>query len=205
MSFIEEEKNDDSKNEVLFGQLIIPGSKLVPQFPRSIMENSPWYHFAVFANGTVYEVTGEQEQFVSVDTSRNAAEFTKEFKILRVIKLSKCNMIKLPACISSFIARWIKEHPKYNLLGDNCQRFVQDFGKELCDIHIATQMDELEEYAELVKGFGLRMIPYFLAIGLGFIAIGLVFMGFIILTVYIVPFCIRLYGRHFAVPGVHQD
>ena len=68
------------------GQSLIEGSDL-KEFPQAKQQNSPWYHWSVYVNETVYEVTGQSNTEV-VGYKSNEETYMKNNRISVSVSLS---------------------------------------------------------------------------------------------------------------------
>jgi hypothetical protein len=127
----------------LIGEALIrrPDNK---QFTETQIYWSPWFHWAVFANDTVYEVTGDFRMTV-VDYNSTEKEFRNSRKIFYQINLNDTS-ISSSEDVKSFITSWVYRHPTgmYSLIGSNCQDFAKDFARHFFGVVLETQINKYQ-------------------------------------------------------------
>jgi len=113
--------------------------KELPDFKVAI---TPWYHWAVYVNDTVYEVSGNTLQEV-IDRPCSQSEFIGSHRILVTILL-KHTIVVDKNDIKNFIEKWISKHPHYYFWSANCQTFGHDFAAHYFGVLLPTQMSRYE-------------------------------------------------------------
>lgn len=94
--------------------------------PEGMIWSTPWYHWNVFLNNTVYEVTGASPQEIQVYPSTEA-EYLKKNSIYKV-ELRDIGAVSDKE-LRLFMEAWREKHPVYLLFGFNCQLFAKDFAE----------------------------------------------------------------------------
>ena len=125
----------------LIGEALIRRSDKM-EFPETQIYSSPWFHWAVFANDTVYEVTGDYRMTV-VDYDFTEEQFRNGRKIFFKINLNDTS-ISNPEEVRSFITSWVYRHPVYSLIGSNCQDFAKDFAQHFFGVVLETQVNQYQ-------------------------------------------------------------
>jgi hypothetical protein len=148
--------------------------------PVLSVKHSPWYHFSVFINGTAFGVTGGDKQRVSME-DMSEAEYVEYNEILLKIALSATGSVS-PTNLQQFVSEWLESHPRYGLLGDNCQLFAKDLAaKFFKGAVIVTQMDEFDI-------LGRRMIAGIPTLFLSLLAVMILWI--------VVAFALHWYGMY---------
>ena len=125
----------------LIGEALIRRSDK-KQFTEAQIYLSPWFHWTVFANNTVYEVTGDTRMTV-IDYDSTEKEFRNNRTIFYQINLNDTS-ISSSDDVKSFITSWIYRHPMYSLIGSNCQDFAKDFAGHFFGVVLETQVNKYQ-------------------------------------------------------------
>ena len=152
------------------------------------MSSSPWFHWAVYANNTLYEVTGDYKQLVT-SAIMTEAEFLNEFKTIWKIQIQDTSIID-DNQVKEVIKNWVLNNPFYSIFDANCQHFAQHFANRFFGVSLVTQINEYEAFGNYLFGTVLfRMI---------------VVMVVIILVLILVSSGFVFYGRHLQSHAHHE-
>ena len=131
------------KNICYIGENVIDESQK-KNIPRIKVAYTPWFHWCVFVDNTVYEVTGNWIQNVA-NYSSTEEEYLRSHKIIYMVELEGKAIITREMVIL-LINKWIRKYPVYSMFGANCQLFAKDFGNEFFGASMITQMDEYHTF-----------------------------------------------------------
>lgn len=120
------------------GQSLIDRSDL-KQFPEAKQLYSPWYHWSVFVNETVFEITGPSMEVINYESSEEI--FVKNNLILARVLLDETSVLNEQQ-ILVFIKSWIQRNPTYWLFYPNCQDFAKEFAETFFGIILETQTNK---------------------------------------------------------------
>jgi len=156
------------------GKSVIEGfQKKNMRFPQYSMHNCPMRHFAVFANDTSYEVTGETPQEVRV-SKISEKDFLENFELLHLIKCNISSTFHNDAV--KFITTWCSKHPTYSFVDANCQTFVQDFAEKFFGVVVETQSEQYRNYGYTIFSIAKRVFVISLATVMVLIMTGSLFI-----------------------------
>ena len=161
------------------------------EFPETQIYSSPWFHWAVFANDTVYEVTGDYRMTV-VDYYFTEEQFRNGRKILFKINLNDTS-ISNPGEVKSFITSWVYRHPIYSLIGSNCQDFAKDFAQHFFGVVLKTQLNQYQALGL----FFFQSITYVIYVGVVFLVF-LVFLVILVMILLVLYYVLTWYGDRLA-------
>jgi len=161
------------------GQSLIEGSDL-KEFPQAKQQNSPGYHWSVYVNETVYEVTGQSNMEV-VGYKSNEETYMKNNRILARVLLNETSIVDEQQ-IQEYIKKWIQRNPTYWLVYSNCQDFANEFAENFFGVVLETQMNKYLKISSFLMSAGhtvtiFAIIIYFFAIIIYFFAYAFMFYG----------------------------
>lgn len=97
----------------------------------------------------------------SVSYHSDASKYTNHEKVCTITGLNS---------VEDFMSRvrkwsngWLREHPTYNIHGDNCQKFVNCFFKDFCECSIdsGTQHQEIGAYV-FMAGLAFMAVGHYM-------------------------------------------
>ena len=135
----------------------------VTNSPNSIVE-----HYAVYFNGIAYDFPNESGDGVGANFTTEVS-FLKQYDtiIRKDINITREQEDRVyEQSIDGFINKWNRERPEYNLFDNNCQVFVRDLVREVFEVEILTQQEELLIFSNHIMKFTFFLGAILLTVGL---------------------------------------
>ena len=168
------------------GQSLIEGSDL-KEFPQAKQQNSPWYHWSVYVNETVYEVNGQSNMEV-VEYKSNEETYMKNNRVLARVLLNETSIVDEQQ-IQEYIKKWIQRNPTYWLVYSNCQDFANEFAENFFGVVLETQMNKYLKISSFLMSAG-HTVTIFVTIFAIITSITII----ILLVIYFFAYAFKFYG-----------
>lgn len=141
-------------------------------------------HYAAYWNNTVFEITAQTPDYVH-HYECDVNEFKMHNRILASAAISSSMNVTVDA-IASYIEKWLRLYPRYDLLRGNCQLFVQDISRDIFDVNVTTQTDEAIKYGKQIVSngleYGTKMIKFGSFMGIMVMIVG-VLVGLLLIAI----------------------